>query len=352
MTLYIGVDFHPHQQTVCWLDRHSQKKKVQTFAHNSEALEKFYQHQPPSVVGIEATSKATWFAQMLFDNHHQLVIGNPTIIRKKALSRHKNDKRDARHIYQLLASGDFPELWQRPKNSTSILELLKLRHKLVGQRTQTANRLQVLAHEAGLPKGKISSSCFQGLINQIELEPPQEFQRNLLFDLWHKLNGQILELDKVLAKIAADDKEVCLVRTQKGVGRLTALCLVHTIGEIARFDRVSKQVVAFVGLDPVEDSSSEKVRFGSISKTGSKLLRFLLGQAALSVTRYDAKLKGKYRSLKKKKHWAVAKTAIARRLLVKLAIMLRDEITAEEFDERGRTAGNARGARVRKSCQS
>lgn len=335
MSLYIGVDFHPHQQTVCWFDQHSQKIKVQTFEHNSETLKKFYQNQPPSLVGLEATSKATWFAKMLFDNHHKMLIGNPTVIRKKALSCHKNDKRDARHIYDLLAKDDFPELWQRPKNSTSILELLKLRHKLVGQRTQMANRLQSLAHEFGLPKGKISSNCFQSLIKQIELEPPQEFQRNLLFDLWETLNQQILELEKVLDQIAEADKEVALLRTQKGVGQLTALCLVHTIGEIHRFDRVSKQVVAFVGLDPVEDSSSQKVRFGSISKAGSKLLRFLLGQAAMSVIRYDVKLKGKYQSLKKKKHWAVAKTAIARRLLVKLAIMMRDEISAEEFEKRG-----------------
>lgn len=46
--------------------------------------------------------------------------------------------------------------------------------------------------------------------------------------------------------------------------------------------------------------------------------------------------------LAKKKPKAVAKTATARKLLVKLSIMLRDNITADEFDQRGRTVGNAR----------
>jgi hypothetical protein len=46
--------------------------------------------------------------------------------------------------------------------------------------------------------------------------------------------------------------------------------------------------------------------------------------------------------LAKKKTKAVAKTATARKLLVKLSIMLRDNITAAEFDQRGRTVGNAR----------
>jgi transposase len=125
---------------------------------------------------------------------------------------------------------------------------------------------------------------------------------------------------------------------------LTALCLIHTLGDISRFSKPTKEIVAFVGLDPLEQSSGGKVKFGSISKAGSPVLRFLLGQSAQTASRYDAKLKAKYRQLAKKKHRAIAKTAIARKLLVKLVIMLRDNIPAQEFDERGRTVGNARGA--------
>ena len=48
--------------------------------------------------------------------------------------------------------------------------------------------------------------------------------------------------------------------------------------------------------------------------------------------------------LAKKKTKVVAKTAAARKLLVKLSIMLRDNITTVEFDQRGRREpfGNAR----------
>ena len=64
--------------------------------------------------------------------------------------------------------------------------------------------------------------------------------------------------------------------------------------------------------------------------------------SALIAARFDAKLKGFHKRLAKKKPKAVAKTATARKLLVKLSIMLRDNITADEFDQRGRTVGNAR----------
>lgn len=79
--------------------------------------------------------------------------------------------------------------------------------------------------------------------------------------------------------------------TQKGVGYLSALTVVHTLGDVARFPKLNKQVVAFAGLDPVEKSSAGKVKFGSISKKGSWMLRFMLGQAANIAARYDARLK-------------------------------------------------------------
>lgn len=57
--------------------------------------------------------------------------------------------------------------------------------------------------------------------------------------------------------------------------------------------------------------------------------------AAQIAARSDQKLKSFYKRLLKKKPKAVAKTAAARKLLVKLSIMLRDNIAADEFDRRG-----------------
>lgn len=133
-----------------------------------------------------------------------------------------------------------------------------------------------------------------------------------------------------------------MAQSRIDAGYLSALAMVHTVGDVSRFAKLSKQVTAFVGLDPLERSSAGKVRFGSISKAGSPLLRYQLGMSALIATRFDVRLKSFYKRLAKKKPKAVAKTATARKLLVKLAIMLRENITAQEFDQRGRTVGNAR----------
>ena len=144
-----------------------------------------------------------------------------------------------------------------------------------------------------------------------------------------------------MQKQAAPNDQVKLLLTQRGVGYLTSLAVVHTLGDVKRFTS-TRQITAFVGLDPLEQSSGGKQKFGAISKAGSPLTRFLLGQSANIASRFDPYFKSFYKRLAKKKPKAVAKTATARKLLVKLSIMLRDQITAQEFEERGRTLDDAR----------
>ena len=115
MTLYMGVDFHPHQQTVCWCDRSTGEIKTTNLFHNLPALKEFYQTMPPSIVGIEASTNALWFEALLADTGHELRVGNPALIRAKATSRHKSDKRDAELIFDLLTKNEFPTLWRRER---------------------------------------------------------------------------------------------------------------------------------------------------------------------------------------------------------------------------------------------
>jgi transposase len=345
MSLYIGVDFHPFQQTVCWVDVETGETKIETLPHNLDQVRQFYQSLPPAVIGIEASGKNMWFEQLLADSKHTLLVGNPTLIRKKAISRHKSDKRDARLILTLLLNGEFPTLWRRSRENSSILEILQIRLSLVRQRTQIYNRLQALAHNFGLPKGRMRNKGFQLLLEQIETDEAGQLQRKMLFGSLQNVNQQIEELEQWLLKKAEQESQVQRLLTQKGVGYLTALCLVHTIGDISRFEKPTKQVPAFIGIEPLGHESAGKAFNQGISRAGSSLARFLLGQSANIVARYDQIFKAFYQRLAKKKPKSVAKTATARKVLVKLVIMMRDKINASEFDQRGRTVNDTRGTR-------
>jgi transposase len=264
------------------------------------------------------------------------------LIRRRATSRHKSDKRDAELILQLLLRDEFPAIWRRSREQNQVLEMLKARMNLVRQRTAAYNRLQALAHNFGLPKGRIRAQSFQQLIRTAETDAVGDLQRRQLFELVEYLSGQIAELEKWLNKQAARDEQAQLLMTQKGVGYLTGLCLVNTIGEITRFSKPTNQVPALIGIEPLERESAGKQKASHISRAGSALARYLLGQSANIVGRYDKPLKSFQKRLSKHKPKAVAKTAVARKLLVKLVIMLRDKLSAAEFDRRGRSMNDTR----------
>ena len=111
--------------------------------------------------------------------HHN----NATLIRTRARSRHKSDKRDADLILDLLIKQEFPALWRRSIISQSILEQLRFRYQLVKQRTQICNRLQALAHTAGLPKLRMQTKKARTGLMDAALSETQSFQRGQLFEL-------------------------------------------------------------------------------------------------------------------------------------------------------------------------
>ena len=112
--------------------------------------------------------------------------------------------------------------------------------------------------------------------------------------------------------------------THPGVGPVTALAFTLTRGPAERFSR-GKQVASYLGLIPSEHSSGGRQQLGRISKQGSSFLRFLLVEAGQTAARYDPQLKRFYRRLAARKNRSVAKVAVARKLAMRLYLMLRED---------------------------
>jgi transposase len=117
---------------------------------------------------------------------------------------------------------------------------------------------------------------------------------------------------------------------------LTALTTVLVLGPLARFAD-STHVVSYVGLAPAVNASADNQRLGKITKQGNALLRWVLGQAAPLAARAADDLRRRDFRVMPRRGRPKAKVALARKLLVRLYIMRRDEIDYEEFRRRGRT---------------
>jgi transposase len=178
-------------------------------------------------------------------------------------------------------------------------------------------------------------------LQQLALPQPLTEQRDELCQLLQELKTRVDKVEDWLTAKAESDVRVKRLRTHYGIGLLTGLCLVHTLECPERFAN-SRKVTAYVGFDPVEDSSGERRRIGSISKQGSRLLRFYLVEAGQIAIRQDQDLARVYQRVLIRRGHAKAKVAVGRRLLVRAFIMLRDEIDYAEFQRRGVAARSSR----------
>ena len=337
MTLYIGVDIHARQQTLSYLDTSDGSTGVVELSHERDDIKAYYsQFQGEVIIGIEACGYTNWFEELIDQLGHKLLVGDAAEIRRLARRRQKNDRRDANLILELLVHDEFPTLFRYSKESREVLRQLRYRHKLVKLRTMVVNSLHALAINAGVSlRAKLLTRDGRQQLRGLSLSAISHQQREELVSLADELTRRIGTVEQWLQAQAKQDVRVQRVQTHPGVGLLTSLCLVHTLGDSSRFSSLRK-VAAYAGFDPMEDSSAERKAYGGISKAGSKLLRYLLVEAGQTAAKDDEQLKQFYRRLVPRRGKARAKVAVARKLLIRCFIMDRSEIDYAEFLRRGK----------------
>jgi len=342
--IYCGVDFHARQQTVCCLKTESGELATQELKHgNKDELRQFYQQfSGPVIVGLEASGYTPWFEQLMEELGYEVWLGDAAEIRRRARRRQKNDRRDAELILDLMLHDEFPRIHQPLPESREILRMLRYRHKLVKLRTIIKNSLHSLAIQSGLSlQARLFTRQGEQQLLASLMSPVMSQQRKQWLEMLRELNQRITETEWWLKQQAQKDPRISLLRTHPGLGLLSSLGVVHTLIPVSRF-RNQKKVVAYGGFDPMERSSADKKRYLGISKAGSRLLRFLLVEAAQTAVKNDPELKRFYRRLEHRRGKPKAKVAVARKLLVRSYIMLRDEIDYAEFQRRAVAARLAR----------
>jgi transposase len=294
--------------------------------HAEGDAERFYRQVPaPALIGMEATGNCHWLVDLLAEIGHELWVGDAAQIRASYVRQQKTDKRDAQHIMKLLAEGRFPRIWMPSSEVRDLRQLLLHRYKLVIMRTRVKNELQHLCLNQGVQrKRKLWSQAGQKLLRELPLRPWAARRRDDLLRLMAMLDQQIDPLDAAVKAEALRDKMALLLQSQPGVGPITALAYVLTMGDVSRFPR-GKQVASYLGLIPREHSSGGRQKLGAITKQGNRMLRMLLVEAAQTTVRLDPGFRKQYLHRCHQKPKAVAKVAAARKLAVRLYWMLRTQ---------------------------
>jgi transposase len=278
-----------HAETANRSPQHGTRELVeQELVHVGGDVERFYAAlAPPVTVGIESTGYSLWFHALLQRLGHTLLVGEAMQIRAMVVRKIKTDRRDARHLRDLLKDGRFPVVWIPDPATRDLRALLKHRLRLVRIRTMIKNGLHAIALNQRLALGS-SLWSRHGLaqLQALVLPPHTHRRRDDSLELLQWLNGHIEDLDLRVSTAAAAHPDACRLMTHPGVGPLTALATVLVLGPVARFPS-SKHVVSYVGLAPAVHASADKYRLGHISKQVSALLRLSVGLEACRHSRHQ-----------------------------------------------------------------
>jgi len=239
----------------------------------------YFSNVPPCLIGMEACASAHYWGRVLERFGHTVRLMAPQFV-KPYVKTNKNDMADAEAICEAVARPNMRFVQIKSVEQQSVLSLHRVRQGFVKARTAQANQIRGLLGEMGLaiPKGiRFIAQRVPAILEDAGNELPLAF-RQLIQQLTNHLKLLDEQVDAIHGQIVAWDRGCDISRKlQKipGIGPLTATALVATVADVHNFKN-GRQMSAWLGLVPRQQSSGGKPTLLGISKRGDAYLRTLL----------------------------------------------------------------------------
>ncbi len=274
-------------------------------------------------VVIEVTTNAWHVVDVLSEYAGQVAVANPYKTRLIAEAQVKNDKVDALVLAKLLAAGFLCEVWVPSAEVRQWRILAENHNTLRKQCTEIKNRLHSMRHRHNWQhpgKDLFNRAGRQWLAEQAwpiaeALVVQQGLAQLALFE------SQLKQTDQQIAGLATQDPRVARLMQITGIGLFTAFAILATIGDIDRFPTAGN-LSGYIGLVPRQHQSGQRGYFGHITKSGNRMLRWLLVEAAQAAVRWDPHWREVHTRIAQRRGSAIATVAVARKLLVVIWHML------------------------------
>ena len=249
----------------------------------------FFAKQAPCLVGIEACAAAHHWGREIRKLGHSVRLMPPRYV-KPYVKRQKNDAADAEAICEAVTrpSMRFVEIKTCEQQGTLVLHRVRL--MLMRQRVQLSNAIRGHMAEYGLvaPVGRNGLQRLIAILCNPEDDRVPAVARASLAPLVCQLglvNDQVLENDRRVRASARSTEIGCRLMEVPGVGPVLASAIIATVPDPAAF-KSGRDLAAWIGLVPRQNSSGGKEKLGGITKQGDRYLRQVLVIGALAVIRY------------------------------------------------------------------
>ena len=343
--LYLAIDQHRKQLTVNLRDEQANVLLRRQVSTRWQATREFLQDMQERgrqaggwMVILEVCGFNDWLLKLLVEYGAKEIV----LLQAEDRQRQKTDRRDANRLGELLwlnrqrlAAGVRVQGMRRvviPSADDRLdRQLTSMRRGIGRERTRLLNRIKGLLRRHNLeqecPTKGIHTQQARRWLKELALGDVDRLEMDQLLARWKALEPERVELEAKIRERQARNPAATLLATIPGLAAYTSLALACRVGDVSRFPR-PRSLANYWGLTPgSRDSGEAKQRLGSITKQGSAMARFVLGQAVLHVLRKDTVLRQWYKGIKRRRGSKIARVAVMRRLTTIIWHMLRKQQT-------------------------
>ena len=330
--LYFAIDQHAKQLTVNLRNEEGTvilRRQVSTRPDMVRAFFQELQQQSAPEGGFLTIVEVCGFNDWLLKLLPQYGCRDTVLVQCEKQSKHKTDRRDANKLGELLwinrhrlAAGQKLQHTRRihpptPQDAQA-RQITALRRRLGAQRTSVINRASAIVKKHNLqhacPTKGIQAKAARRWLVELALNEVDRLEMDQLLAQWTLLDEQLAAINAKIATLRVPHRMAAIVSTVPGLKGYGSFAIASRIGDIGRFPTPGS-LANYWGLTPgCRNSGDAKQRLGSITKQGSPLVRFLLGQAVLHVLKSDRVLREWYRAVKSRRGSKIARVAVMRRL--------------------------------------
>lgn len=336
--IYVGMDVHLNVWSITIM---SEELELKTFTQPAESriLCDFLERNYPKATyhsAYEAGFSGLWLHYELEMRGVKNIVVNPADVpttQKEKLQ--KTDRMDSRKIARSLRGGLLKGIYILSRQTQEDRTLVRTRKAIVKDLTRSRQQIKSTLYFYGVhfpdahkdPK-KHWSRAFMKWLKEVKL---QHENGNLALQLMiaraEEQRKILLAVNRQLRRMEDSDtygQNMKLLRTIPGIGLITGLTILTEIEDVNRFSSVDK-FAGYVGLIPTCHSSGEKESNGEMTFRGHTALRSALIESAWTAVRLDPAMTLKYHKLCKRMESNKAITCIARRLLNRIAFVLKNK---------------------------
>jgi transposase len=249
----------------------------------------FLTKRVPCLVGMEACAGSHYWAREITKLGHQVRLMSPHLVAPYV----KSNKNDRNHAEAICEAVSRPSMRFVPVKSTAqqdLQSLHRVRSQLIHSRTALANEIRSLLGEYGITIAKELRVLRRALpliledqdngLSGVFRETLAEMMERLRF-----LDERIGTYEQRVKRLFDQDERCQRLADIQGVGPLIATALVAAVANAREF-RSGRELSAWLGLVPRQQSSGGRSVLLGITKRGDRYLRMLLIHGARAAGRY------------------------------------------------------------------